>query len=675
MVYHRSAVALFWGYYCVSLSYLVTEGLFYELYCIIKKIQLYCLFFSKKSFYSRHIIFKKLTMLSKSDFKIASSCPKKLIYKKASYKTKNDENEYMEMLAKGGHIVSKYAQLMYPGAIEVNAESLEQAFEKTRQLLEQNENITLFEATFLSNGKVVRTDILEKKGNVLDIIEVKSKSHDDEEDRSKTIKNLQENIEDVAYQTLVVKELYPEYEIHSYLLLPDKAKRTTIEGLAGWFSASEMVDEKFEMDELPARNGGSLQRPLIKFKYENDANRLSFVNQLKDDYLLSMFNVDNEVNTLLGLISERTLSFQDILQNGIQPEHFSINKNCSKCEFNLGSEQEKNGFRDCWQDLADTSPNIFDLHHGGSIKGYLDELITNKRVSFWDLDVERFRRADGEYGPRGERQLLQFNQTRENKEYIHPSLKGALESLVYPLHFIDFETYSGAVPHHKGMRAYEKVAFQWSCHTIERPGGDPIHSEFLNDEYDFPNFRFAKALMNQIGETGTPLMWSSFENTILKDVLKQMEAYNYKDDVLKNWLINITKDKGREGRFVDLNDFTLKYYFHPDMKGKTSIKKVLPAIWNNNEYLHSNPWFSKYVSESGSNANPYDNLEPIYNALENEEVVQDGTGAMRFYHEYMFGTDPNDHARKAQLRKILLQYCELDTMAMVIIWRYWMDRI
>jgi len=127
-------------------------------------------------------------MLSKSDFKIASTCPKKLIYKKASYKTKNDENEYMEMLAKGGHIVSKYAQLMYPDAIEINTESLEKGHEKTKQLLEENENIILFEATFISDGKVVRADILEKVGNVLNIIEVKSKSHDDEEDKAKAIR-------------------------------------------------------------------------------------------------------------------------------------------------------------------------------------------------------------------------------------------------------------------------------------------------------------------------------------------------------------------------------------------------------------------------------------------------------------------------------------------------------
>jgi len=186
--------------------------------------------------------------------------------------------------------------------------------------------------------------------------------------------------------------------------------------------------------------------------------------------------------------------------------------------------------------------------------------------------------------------------------------------------------------------------------------------------------------MVQIGESGTPFMWSTFENTILKDVLHQMESLNYEDEILKNWLINITTDKdaipARKGRFVDLNDLTNKYYFHPDMKGKTSIKKVLPAIWNNNPYLHDNPWFSQYVTgDALSSKSLYDSLAPIINEMEEEEVINEGTGAMRYYNEMMFGLGPDDYTRKEQLKKLLLQYCELDTMAMVIIWRYWVDRL
>ncbi len=620
-------------------------------------------------------------MLSKSDFKIASTCAKKLVYKKASFETMNDANEYMEMLAQGGHIIAKYAQLTFPNAIEVKGETIDVVIAETKKYIEQNENITLFEAIFSSNGKIVRTDILEKKKNVLNIIEVKSKSYDSDDDAYNAKRKLKEHIEDVAYQTLVLKEAYPDFEIHSFLLLPDKAKRTTIEGLAGWFTVNTMEEEKFEMEELPAQNIIRFKKPLVEFKYENDPERKKYIDQLQNDNLLTLVPVDDDVITMMDIIRNRSNLFIDILQNGIKPEHFTLNKNCKGCEFNLGKEKDKNGYRECWQELTDVDPHIFDLYFGGAIGHYksgwyLDELIAKRNVSFWNLDTERFRDSKGNFGSRGQRQLLQFENTKANNEWISPDLAVALQQLKYPLHFIDFETYLGAVPHHKGMRPYELVAFQWSCYTLASPDSEPIHSEYLNSDYDLPNFRFAESLMKQIGTTGTPLMWTHFENTILRNILEQMEVFGYTNDSLKNWLTNITTDKkqGREGKFVDMNDLTLQYYFHPDMKGKTSIKKVLPAVWNNNTYLHSIPWFKKYVSDSVSSLNPYDTLAPVIGELENEEVVKEGTGAMRAYHELMFGAIAENKERQEQLKQLLLQYCELDTMAMVIIWKYWMDK-
>ncbi len=144
--------------------------------------------------------------LSKSDFKIATSCSKKLIYKKLSYDTLNDENEYMEMLAQGGHIVSKYAQLTYPNGIEIKSDTIIDALEETRRLIDQNQNITLFEATVLSNEKIIRIDILEKKDKILNLIEVKSKSHDSEDDNYNATRKLKEHIKDVAFQTMVLRQ-------------------------------------------------------------------------------------------------------------------------------------------------------------------------------------------------------------------------------------------------------------------------------------------------------------------------------------------------------------------------------------------------------------------------------------------------------------------------------------
>jgi hypothetical protein len=111
------------------------------------------------------------------------------------------------MLAQGGHIIAKYAQLTYTDGIEVKAKNIDHAVIETTRLIKDNNNIALFEATILSKEKVVRIDILEKKNNVLNLIVVKSKSWDsDDEDNPK--RKLQEYIEDLAYQTFVLKEAY-----------------------------------------------------------------------------------------------------------------------------------------------------------------------------------------------------------------------------------------------------------------------------------------------------------------------------------------------------------------------------------------------------------------------------------------------------------------------------------
>lgn len=56
-------------------------------------------------------------VLTKSDFKLANDCLKKLWYKKQGYPSSNDGNEYMDMLADGGFMVGKMAQLLYPEGI------------------------------------------------------------------------------------------------------------------------------------------------------------------------------------------------------------------------------------------------------------------------------------------------------------------------------------------------------------------------------------------------------------------------------------------------------------------------------------------------------------------------------------------------------------------------------
>ena len=122
--------------------------------------------------------------LSKSDFKVAQTCPTKLFYKKNGYPSAMQENEYLMMLADGGYMVEKIAKLLHPEGLEMKyGVAHEQAAQETLKALSVDQ-VTLFEPTLMSDGKLARVDILKKSGNVFDLIEVKAKSYDTEENES-----------------------------------------------------------------------------------------------------------------------------------------------------------------------------------------------------------------------------------------------------------------------------------------------------------------------------------------------------------------------------------------------------------------------------------------------------------------------------------------------------------
>jgi hypothetical protein len=329
------------------------------------------------------------------------------------------------------------------------------------------------------------------------------------------------------------------------------------------------------------------------------------------------------------------------------------------------------------------------MYYGGTIgsNNYLNELIKEGKFEFNDIQAERLCKKDGSLGTRNIRQLIQLENTFNKKEWFSDEMKSELDKWEYPLHFIDFETFTGALPSHIQMRSFELIAFQWSCHTIAYPGAEPVHSEFIYTEAGFPNFIFAETLMNQIGLTGTPLMWSTHENTVLRTIYYQMKSLNYRNPNLNDWLKKTIKDKefGTEGRFIDMNAFTLEHYFHPDMNGKTSIKKVLPSIWNNNMYLHDIPYLKKYSIKDLENQvlDPYDTLFNLANEKMREldeeidiqsEDVKGGTGAMRAFQRIRFDNNISKEY-KEELKIRLREYCCLDTISMVAIWLYWKDKL
>ena len=196
-------------------------------------------------------------------------------------------------------------------------------------------------------------------------------------------------------------------------------------------------------------------------------------------------------------------------------------------------------------------------------------------------------------------------------------------------------------------------------------------AEWLNDVDAFPNFSFARSLKDQIGDEGTVYIWSPYEMVVLREIRRQMDDYSEKDPVLAAWLDRITA-KGN-ARVVDMCELTKRYYFHPMMKGRLSIKYVLPAVWQADAALRDDPLFAEYVGHdsNGKLLDPYATLPPLPIGAQ-EDVVREGTGAIRVYQEMMFGVSAADPEVRKAYRKLLFQYCRLDTCAMAMIWKHWM---
>ena len=190
-----------------------------------------------------------MRVLTKSKFKLGLECPNKLYYTgKKDYANTKNENSFLEALAKGGFQVEELARLHYPNGalIEGNPWEYETAWNKTKELLKK-ENAIIYEAAFLYDGLFIRTDILVKRGDKIQLIEVKSKSFDSTEESpflgAKTIKSeWKPYLFDIAFQKHVIQKCYPEWKIDSFIMLVDKSKTASIDGLNQLFRITKEAD-------------------------------------------------------------------------------------------------------------------------------------------------------------------------------------------------------------------------------------------------------------------------------------------------------------------------------------------------------------------------------------------------------------------------------------------------
>lgn len=208
-------------------------------------------------------------------------------------------------------------------------------------------------------------------------------------------------------------------------------------------------------------------------------------------------------------------------------------------------------------------------------------------------------------------------------EINNTEIEKFLGELQYPLYFFDYETMQGLVPYFDGQRPYQQVPFQYSLHIIREPAGEVEHIEYLHRDNSNPAPQVAKHLVEDLGDTGSVITWNmAFETSVNKELARMYPEYAEQIMAINERVFDL------------MTPFKSKWYNDPRFEGSASIKKVLPVL----------------VPELS------------YKVL----GIQEGNTAQRLWMEAIL--DGTRDGEKQQILDDLIEYCKLDTFAMVEIY-------
>ena len=262
--------------------------------------------------------------------------------------------------------------------------------------------------------------------------------------------------------------------------------------------------------------------------------------------------------------------------------------------------------------------SVHDLTAIGKSKRRLQELIDSGVYDILNIP------DDFEFGKKIEKQVKVHK--RGKAEIDHQAIHAELETLKFPLYFLDYESFNPAIPRFSGYKPYQQIPFQFSIHRLDSQNAEPICEKgFLYTGKEDPSQMFLEELQKQIGKIGSIVVWNrTFEES----------------HVNKHLAIRIPESaefiKDLNSRIFDLMTiFSKQLHIHPDFHGSASIKKVLPVL--------SNLSYQELDIGNGSEA------MNTWNKLATEDIS-------------------NEERKKTE--EAMLKYCQLDTYAMYAILKH-----
>jgi hypothetical protein len=557
-------------------------------------------------------------ILTRRIFRTGLECKRKLVYRRDHYPSEK------KIPHEGFFALAPWARTLFPDGYQPDQDP-----GLCRQLIDRaltgREQVTFFSPVLTAGGCLSHPEILSAGSGRITLYHLTEKTISTLEEvdpvtaSARFVKaEWRDILRDAAYDLAVAGLLFPDSPLSVRFVMPDRSRQT----------------ENDPGSSDPHDTAGAMA-----------------------DFLV-IRELDDAVLPLVEETSRRMLRMAAILQGGETEPKRGLH--CRHCEYNrTGPEHPRSGFDLCWNLPEQKEPEILWLSHVAQVDevsgGMITRLIHNGLRHFTDIPREELgSNLDTKQG----------QQISGEQEGLNPGWIKATAALEYPLWFLDFEIARTALPLHRGMKPFDRLLFEWSCHKIESPGAEPVPFVWLNTEPGVPNRQFAESLKETLGETGSIITWSRFENSQIHYLADTLRDESLVKDPLAEWLA------GYHRRSFDMEEWTRRFYHHPEARGRTSLKSVLAAALSRSCPKKARPLlFTRGLLKNnlqGGLVNPYD-------LLEGSEAVRGGTGAVSAYLDMVYGAGRQNPALKNRLKTALEEYCLLDTLAMVMLWYRWID--
>jgi hypothetical protein len=320
--------------------------------------------------------------------------------------------------------------------------------------------------------------------------------------------------------------------------------------------------------------------------------------------LFTKEDITEQVLEEIKLVPERVKTMLELIDS--KEPTIKINESCDK-PYECALKKE------CWSFLPKEN-SVFDLYRGGKKSWALFErnILAIKDIP---LDYEL-----------NDKQQIQLGCEKTGKPHINENaIKEFLKTLKYPLYFLDFETYSTAIPLYDGLKPYQQIPFQFSVHKIDEKG-KKTHYSFISAGKKDPRKKFINAIKRKLGTKGSVIVYNqAFEQSRLKEIGIFFPLEKQVVDKIIERMIDL---------LIPFRNFD---YYNRKQEGSASIKYVLPAL-----------------------------TDTSYKGME----ISNGAEASIRYAYITHGDIDGNKAKRAEINKVredLKKYCALDTEAMILV--------